>query len=118
MSEEERILITKVSSHCHALRFSCDPFDTEEGMFCDKSGRYVRITEKDCAKCKNPVLMGISRTEAVERMAKVLCFMDTETNDCSECCNVLNPNSCNLILSDEGYIERAEAALDALLGGK
>ena len=65
---EERILITKVSSHCRALRFSCDPFDTEEGMFCAKSVRYVRITEKDCAKCKNPVLMGISSAEAIERM--------------------------------------------------
>ena len=39
-------------------------------MFCDKSGKWVRITEKDCAKCKNPVLYGISRQEAIERMAK------------------------------------------------
>lgn len=70
--KEERILITKVSPNCHALRFSCYPFDTEECMFCAKSDRYVRITEKDCAKCKNPVLIGISRDEAVERMAKVL----------------------------------------------
>lgn len=30
----------------------------------------VKKTEKDCAKCKAPVLYGISRQEAIERMAK------------------------------------------------
>lgn len=116
--KEERILITKVSPHCHALRFLCDPIDIEESMFCDKNGRYVRITPKDCAKCKNPVLYGISRADALERMAKILCQWDTETNDCTECCNEKNKNACRCLLTDEGYIARAEAALDALLGGK
>ena len=50
--KEERILITKCSGWCHALRVSCDPFDDDDGMYCDKSGKWVRITEKDCAKCK------------------------------------------------------------------
>ena len=68
--KEERILITKVSPLCRDLRISCDPFDDDDGMFCAKIGRYGRITEKDCAKCKNPVLAGISRSEAIERMAK------------------------------------------------
>ena len=68
--KEERILITKCSSHCHALRVSFDPFDDYNGMYCDKSGKWVRITEKDCAKCKAPVLLGLSRSEAIERMAK------------------------------------------------
>ena len=27
--KEERILITKCSSHCHALRVNCDPFDDD-----------------------------------------------------------------------------------------
>ena len=69
--KEERILITKCSSWCHALRVSCDQFDDDDdGMYCDKSGKWVRITEKECAKCKDPVLYGISRQEAIERMAK------------------------------------------------
>lgn len=55
----ERILITKVSANCRAQRIACDPFDDEEGLFCDKNGQYVRITEKDCAKCKHPVFAGI-----------------------------------------------------------
>lgn len=75
--KEERILITKCSSHCHALRVNCDPFDCDDGMYCDKSGKWVRITEKDCAKCKNPVLTGITRAEAVESMAKALHSFDT-----------------------------------------
>ena len=50
--KEERILITKCSGWCHALRISCDPFDDDDGMYCDKSGKWVRITEKECAKCK------------------------------------------------------------------
>ena len=70
--KEERILITKCSSSCHALRVSCDPFDDNDGMYCDKSGKWVRITEKDCAKCKDLVLYGISRQEAIEKMAKAI----------------------------------------------
>lgn len=70
--KEERILITKCSSWCHARRISCDPFDDKDGMYCDKSGKWVRITEKECAKCKDPVLLGISRQEGIERIEKVL----------------------------------------------
>ena len=68
--KEERILITKCSSHCHALRVNYDPFDDDHGMYCDKSGKWVRITEKDCEKCKAPVLLGISRSEVIDKMAK------------------------------------------------
>ena len=97
--KEERILITKCSSHCHALRVSCDPFDDKDGMYCDKSGKWVRITEKDCAKCKAPVLLGLSHSEAIERMAKALK-------------NVI------YILSEEACREGCEAALNALLEDK
>ena len=38
--KEERILITKCSSNCRALRISCDPFDDDDGMYCDKSGKW------------------------------------------------------------------------------
>lgn len=96
-NKEERILITKVSLHCHALRIMCDPFDNENGIFCDKSGQYVRITEKDCIKCKSPVLAGISRAEAVEGKAKAIRKVIT----------IISPEACQ---------EGAEAALDARLG--
>ena len=92
--KEERILITKCSSWCPALRVSCDPFDDDDGMFCDKSGKWVRITEKDCAKCKAPVLSGISRKEAIEKIA-----------------NAIEEN-----LNGSSYKSLAEAVLNSLLG--
>lgn len=92
--KEERILITTCSSWCHARRMSCDPFDDKDGMYCDKSGKWVRITEKECIKCKDPVLLGISRQKAIERMADAI-------SDAAK-------RSCN-----KEFV--AEAALDALL---
>ena len=97
--KEERILITKCSLHCHALRVSCDPFDGDDGMYCDKSGKWVRITEKDCAKCKAPVLLGLSRSEVIDKMAKAL-------------------KKVIYILSEEACLEGCEAALNALLEDK
>ena len=93
-SKEERILITKCSSWCHALRVSCDPFDNDDGMYCDKSGKWVRITEKDCAKCKAPVLFGLSRSEVIDKIAKAI-----EEN-----------------FNGSSYKSLAEAVLNSLLG--
>ena len=93
---EERILITKCSSHCHARRVSCDPFDDKDGMYCDKSGKGVRITEKDCAKCKDPVLLGISRYDVIDKIAKAI-----EKN-----------------LNGSSYKSLSEAVLNSLLEGK
>jgi hypothetical protein len=110
--KEERILITKCSSGCLALRISCDPFDDKDGMYCDKSGKCVRVTEKECSKCKDPVLLGMSRQEAIEKMA--LAMFERE-----------RPGSRGEVpIEDvwqdlkEGYLASAEAALNALLGEK
>lgn len=109
-NKEKRILVVEVNPDCKALRFDCDPFDDKDGMFCDKSGKWVRITEKDCAKCKSPVLVGITRSEAIERMAKGLYeyqypkmrpYWDDDDNG-----------------HKEFYLKRAEAALNALLESK
>ena len=109
--KEERILITKCSSHCHALRVSCDPFDDDEGMYCDKSGKWVRITEKECAKCKDPVLYGISRQEAIDRMAKAIFKRDSVL--------ALDIGFENLIKQKQNvYRDFAEIALNALLEDK
>lgn len=109
--KEKRILVLEVNSDCKALKFDCDPFDEQDGMFCDKSGRYVRITEKDCKKCKSPVFTGITRADAVERMAKALCHLSKKTEDCN-LCSICWEEGCNLCDFDAF----AEAALDALLG--
>ncbi|MBO5011243.1 MAG: hypothetical protein J6C49_02165 [Elusimicrobiaceae bacterium] len=102
--KEQRILITKVSSNCHAQRICCDPFDDKEGLFCAKHGQYVRITEKDCAKCKNPVLAGISRAEAVKVMKPAVKA-------------ALNKAMAWNRSWEDTAQGAAEAALDALLGG-
>lgn len=98
---EKRILVLEVNPDCKALYVDYgDPLDPDGGMFCDKSGKWVRITEKDCAKCKSPVLAGLSRAEAVEIMANAFIKYD---RDCDKS-KPLNP------------YEAMEAALDALLG--
>ena len=113
--KEERILITKCSSYCHALRINCDPFDDDDGMYCVKSGKWVRITEKDCAKCKNPVLLGLSRSEVIEKIAKAICEAES-IQSCDEC--IYNgTKNCETMLSNWNYKELAEAALNALLEG-
>lgn len=104
--KEERILITKCSSHCHALRVSCDPFDGDVGMYCDKSGKWIRITEKDCEKCKNPVLLGLSRSEVIEKIAKALFFKTNKGDNWADYKKIYPKN---------GYIDDAEAALNSLL---
>ena len=108
--KEERILITKCSSHCHALRVSCAPFYDDYGIFCDKSGKWVRITEKDCAKCKNPVLLGLSRSEIIDKIAKAL-----EEKSKQMAREYLNSDPYN---NPCGAEDLAEAALNALLEDK
>lgn len=110
--KEERILITKCSSWCHARRMCCDPFDDKDGMFCDKSGKWVRITEKECAKCNSPVLLGISRKEAIERIAKALHRESTRISNMEK--------DFDKLYADwrKSFYNYAEAALNALLGGK
>ena len=108
--KEERILITKCSGWCRALRVSCDPFDDDDGMYCDKSGKWVRITEKECAKCKAPVLYGISRQEAIKRMAKAL---EEKSEQMGRECLSSDPYNNPL-----GAEDLAEAALNSLLEDK
>ena len=110
--KEKRILITKCSGWCHALRVSCDPFDDDDGMYCVKSGKWVRITEKDCAKCKNPVLSGISRKEAIEKISHALCTQVHGGCENYEAVAGGNSEHCN------DYRTYAEAALNALLEDK
>lgn len=104
---EKRILVLEVNPDCKTLKFDCDPFDEEDVVYCDKNGKYVRITEKDCAKCKSPVLAGLTRAEAVRIMTKVI-FRELEP--------CLKPFH-KVPKEKRGCIATAaEAALDELLG--
>lgn len=97
---EKRILVVEVNPDCKALKFDNDPFDEEDVVYCDKNGRWKRIKTKDCAKCKSPVLAGITRAEAVGEMANAFIKYD---RDCDKS-KPLDP------------YKAMEAALDALLG--
>lgn len=108
-------MVSEVNQDCKALKFCGEPFSDEEAMYCDKNGRYVRITEKDCAKCKSPVFTGITRADAVERMAKSLCQIDNFWETCGMCRYYKKKKKCKAIMIEANYINRAEAALDALL---
>ena len=67
------------------------------------------MTEKECAKCKDPVLYGIRRQEAIERMAKAICASNMAPDCLWEC------ETCERWKgSDE---KAAEAALNSLLEG-
>lgn len=92
MSEkEERILIIPCRSECNCIR----PVGNE--LYCGAyiHGDWVKIDpEKDCKNCKHAQYNGISRAEAIERMAKAM-----SAND----------------MPAEGYKVLAEAALDALI---
>ena len=60
------------------------------------------MTEKDCAKCKAPVLSGSSRQEAIEKIAKAIY-------------EAMCPNFSQMFVGWRAYTKIAEAALNALL---
>lgn len=87
---------------------------------------FIREVENPCADCENKGCnvcncgeiwkAAIPRAEAVERMGKAMCIA-TGFDVCEECKKRKDVN-CLTRLRRNGHIMRAEAALDALLGGK
>lgn len=115
MSEkEERILIIPCRSECNCIR----PVGNE--LYCGAyiHGDWVKIDpEKDCKNCKHAQYNGISRAEAVERMAKAMWNRNQKhiarTNKEFvitpwETIERPSPNT-------QFFLEEAEAALDALV---
>lgn len=111
---EKRILITEVSGECRHLRINVDPFDNDPGTYCASNtrGQWEKIKPEECKNCKREKrLVGISRAEAVERMAKALHSFDTIPTTEEQWRKEVIDNVKSL------YRYRAEAVLDALLGG-
>ena len=106
---EERILIRHYSNECRYMRVvSCDILKEEglsNGTYCSAyiHGPWQRIDpEKDCKDCKRAEYIGMSRTEAIERMANAMSVPYFNEVHASE------PDMLQSL---------AEAALDALLKG-
>ena len=111
--KEKRIIVAEINERCRGFCFDYgDSFDKEDVVYCNKNGRYVRITEEDCKKCKSPVLAGITRAEAIERAAKGIHYYEWGHHNKMPKWNELNSDIQN------DYRKMAEAALDALLGSE
>lgn len=113
---EERISIHRCSNKCRCLREVKEGYSIVNGLsngtYCSAyiHGPWQKIDpEKDCKDCKRAEYEGMSRTEAIERMAHALCVK--VHGPCDLCGNVKNGNEghCN------DYKSYAEAALDALI---
>ncbi|WP_428055373.1 hypothetical protein [Candidatus Avelusimicrobium alvi] len=74
----------------------------------------ICVLDKNCED--KPCEAGITRSEAIEKMAKAICR--TAVEDCETCIFDGHEKDCKQYLEVENYITYAEAALDALLGGK
>lgn len=95
---EKRIYCTKTSDFCLDLRFGRD-INGKWVRYCasDTSKARKNITEKDCKNCKKARYLGITLEQAIDAMLNGMIEKDENS------------------LSGAGFVELAEAALDALL---
>ena len=92
--KEERILITQWNIN-HDI--------------CLAPTEYQCGTSKSCDDCK----VGMSRQEAIEKIAKAICRIDGD--DCETCGFNGNEKGCKQYLEIGNYITMAEVALNELL---
>lgn len=96
--KEERITIHQVLYPCKKCSINCNKNDLK---YCDFYQNYIS---------------GMTRKEAIERMAKALCR--TYGEDCETCRFNGNEKGCKRYLEFRNYIAMAEAALNSLLEDK
>ena len=109
--KEERILIQVMDDWCqyrylasvNHLAEDGSVISNDEEVVCHREDNWGEICDdKCCEQCKEKEMLGISRAEAIDRIAKNICAYSWET---------LNE------VAQEAYRKRAEAALNALLEG-
>lgn len=119
--KEERILIFNLGDQCayrgeasvSYLAKNGDKIGTRQELVCHREDNWgANCDDKWCEKCDKKDLVGITRQEAIERMAKALCEKDF--GDCGKCmCR--NDDECYTVVEDSKWFGLAEAALNALL---
>lgn len=89
--------------------YICKTFKTDPCEICEGSGQI------ECAFCQRKPMFdkSISRSEALERMAKAICR--TYGEDCETCRFNGNEKGCKRYLEFRNYIAMAEAALNEVL---
>lgn len=111
---EKRIFVFEVDVNCRNLRFGRD-INEKTVLYCasDTSKDWKDITEKDCKNCKKARYLGITREQAIRKIAKAICRTDGE--NCITCGFNCNEKGCREYLKFGNYITQAEEALNALL---
>ena len=103
--KEEMILIDVINPGINCVyRLDNDP---KGQSLCKHNGNMEPVTAKDCRNCDE----GMSRQEAINRMAKAMCHSPFES--CEGCIVQKKKQACKQAL--EGMKELAETALNALL---
>lgn len=117
---ENRIYCIEVSGECQylmyvnrpALAFLCGG---TQGLYCTKNTAWKPITKDACKNCKEGRYQGLTREQAIEKIAKALCR--TDGADCTICSFNSNKKGCKKYLETERYITQAKAVLEDILGG-
>ena len=120
---EKRILIKEVSGNCRYLR-EVDSLSlahlfalNEVGNYCSANG-WKKITNNQCKNCNKAEYLGITREQAIEKMAKAMC-RKSNGGTCDGCSVFEEPDKerCKEIYMHPEFVDGAEAALNALLEG-
>lgn len=120
--KEKRILCIEASEECIYLvnvntPLLADAFECQQGSYCTKNTAWEPITKETCKNCKHAKYNGITREQAIEKIAKAMCQRDeTGVGDCALCGCRNNKTDCKSFLLY--FFETAEAALNALLEEK
>lgn len=106
--KEQRILIDVINPGINCVyRLDNDP---KGQSLCKHNGNMEPVTARECRHCEE----GMTRQEAINRMAKAMCHSPFES--CEGCIVQKKKQACKQAL--EGMKELAEVALNALLEGK
>ena len=117
--KEKRILCVEVSGECknfadiNSLLWA-DGFECPQGL-CTKDTPWKPITKDACKNCNHAEYNGLTREQAIEKIAKAICR--TYGEDCETCRFNGNEKGCKRYLEFQNYIAMAEAALNELLEG-
>ena len=99
---EKRILCIEVRGECQFLQNIDRPSlaklcECSQGLYCTKDISWKPITKDTCKSCQKARYQGITREQAIDAMLNGMIEKDENS------------------LSGAGFVELAEAALDALL---
>ena len=119
--KEKRILCIEASGECIYLvnvntPLLADAFECQQGLYCTKNTAWEPITKETCKNCKHAKYNGITREQAIEKMAKAMC-RKSNGGTCDGCSVFEEPDKerCKEIYMHPEFVDGAEAALNALL---